>query len=139
MVIALGIVYILSLAVFCVCGFLCSRCTLKHKECHHTAATRNADRQINPPPRYPAPVYEDTKLQPAKAKIIKVDDEPDHKHHQDEAMSCKTVQQVYSTSPKCLAPVYEDVLHVRGEARKKVTDVELQDLEIEQNVAYGPV
>ena len=45
------------------------RCSLKHKECRHqhsgTAALCNADGLPHPPPRYPAPSYEDTKLQPS--------------------------------------------------------------------------
>ena len=48
-VVASGIVYLLSLAVLCVCGFLCGRCSLRHKECRHqhsgTAALCNADGQ----------------------------------------------------------------------------------------------
>ena len=137
MVIASGIVYILSLAVFCVCGYLCGRSALKHKESHHTAASHNANRQVYPPP---APVYEDTIMQPTKANI-KVDNDPDHKHHLDDATSHETEQPVYSTvtSPRCSTPVYEDVLPVRREAKKKVTEIKLQDLEMEENVAYGPV
>ena len=135
MVIALGIAYILSLAVFCVC---CGCYALKHKKSWHTAASHDRDRQVHPPPRYSAPFYEDIILQPVKAQI-KVDDEPDRKHDLHYATSHKAEQQVYSTSPKRPAPVYEYVLHVGGEAQKKVTDIELQDLEIEQNVAYCPV
>ena len=77
-------------------------------------------------------------MQPTKAKI-KVDNDPDHKHHLDDATSQKAEQQAYLTdsSPRCSAPVYDNVLPVRREAKKNVAEIELQDLEMEENVAYG--
>ena len=144
---ASGTVYLLSLAVFCVCGVLCGRCTLKHKECQcqhsSTAASCNTDRQVHSPPRYPAPIYEDTKLPlHVKAKIDEESPDSDSKHHQDDTILCKTEQQeIYSISPKHLAPIYEDVMPSavcgHGAGRKKnVAEIEL---EMKENIAYGPV
>ena len=144
---ASGIVYLLSLAVFCVCGFLCGRCTLKHKESRRqnsdTAASCNAETdKVHSPPRYPAPVYEDTKLRLAKVKTDDESPESDSKHHLDDAMPHKSEQkEVYSSSPKhqILAAVYEDVIPsaVCGAGRKKhVVEIEL---EMKENIAYGPV
>ena len=132
-----GIVYLLSLAIFCVCGFLCGRCALKHKEStQYTVASYKAERQVHPPPRYPAPVYENT--QPAKAKT---EDESDSElHHVNvDATSCKSEQQACSTTLKLPAIAYENVLPVCGEAKKNVIEIQLQDLEMKKNVAYGPV
>ena len=46
----------------------------------------------------------------------------------------------YSTSLKSPTPIYEDVLPVGGDEKKNVTEqIELQDLEMKRNDAYGPV
>ena len=66
-----GLVYILSLAIFCVCRFLCGRCALKHKESTQpelNVASHKTERQVHQPPRYPAPIYKD--VQPAKANSV---------------------------------------------------------------------
>ena len=140
--VAAGTVYLLSLAVLCVCRFLYGRCSLKHKECRlqnsDTAAEYGTDRQVYSPPRYPAPIYEDTKLPlHVKAKTDEESLESDSKHHQDDAMPYKSEQQeVYSTSPMHLAPVYEDVMPSGAGRKKNVVEVEL---EMKENIAYGPV
>ena len=127
-------VYILSLAVFCVCGILCGCCTLKHKESvQRPVALHKAERQVHPPPRYPAPVYEDTKLQPEKAKR---EDEPGSEL---QLINATTENQAYSTTLKSSAPIYEGVLPGRGEVKKNVIEIQLEDLEMKENVAYGPV
>ena len=123
--------YILSLAIFCVCGFLCGRCALKRKEStqlEFTVASHKAERQIHPPPRYPAPVYKD--VQPAKAN------ESGSELHLADATSHKSEQQAYSTMLKCPSPVYEDVLPVCGEAKKNVTEIQLGDLEMKENFFF---
>ena len=155
----LGAVYILSLVAFCVCGFVCGWCTLKHKEfIQHTVTSYKAERQaymMHPPPRHPAPVYEDTKLQP---------DESDSELHLVNAASHESEQQAYSTTLKCPTLVYENVSPVHGEAKSEqqayskcptlayenvsplhgeaktsTIEIQLQDLEMKKNVAYGPV
>ena len=127
--------YILSLALSCVCGFLYGRRTLKHKEStQHTVASHKAKRQVHPPPRYPAPVYED--IQPAKAKT---EDGSDSELHHVDATLCESEQQVCSTTMKHPAVANENVLPVCGEAKKNVTEIQLQDLEMKKNAAYGPV
>ena len=89
---------------------------------------------------YPAPVYE--QVLPMRAKA---DDGSDHKCHLDDIDATEkplntSKNKPYSISLKSPTPVYEDVLPVSGREKMKVTEqIELQDLEMKRNDAYGPV
>ena len=130
MVIASGTVYILSLAIFCVCGFICGRCIHKYKETRNFATSHNANKRVHPPPTHPAPAYED--VQPSKAKM---DDKSEHNINLD-STSSKAEQPAHPPSVEHPAPVYEDVLPVRRKTNKNVIGKQLQDLEMKENVAY---
>ena len=75
----------------------------------------------------------------------KADDGSDHKCHLDDIDATgkplsMSKNKAYLTSLKCPAPLYEDVLPVSGGEKMKVTEqIEIQDLEMKRNDAYGPV
>ena len=142
------------------CGFLCGYCSLKHKECRHqhsgTAALCSADGQPHPPPRDPAPDYEDTKLQPSIPALIvlyeqvqpitakTVDNVSDHKCHLDDiAATAKPLNmsenKAYSTSDSlimiCPAPIYEDILQEDGGEEMEVTE----QIQLKRDDAYNPI
>ena len=127
--------YILSIIVFYLLWYLCGWCCQKQKLSQNTAQVSRAckaNRQIYPPPLHPSPVYE--QVQPTRAKK-----DDGCEHLLDDVMPHDMSEnQAYSTSPKCPAPVYEDVLSVHGEARK-IAEIELKDLKMKDNVSYGPM
>ena len=131
-----GIVYILSLAIFCVCGFLCGHYTRKPKQSQNFATSHNANKQVHPPPTHPAPVYED--VRPSKAKM---DNKSERNINLDSTTSRKAEQPAHPPSVGHPAPVYEDldVLPVRRKTNKNVIGKQLQDLETKENVAYCPI
>ena len=143
------IFYLLSVLVFCLLGFICGWCCRKQRQpknlaqvSRHTHRAKTLTNTHPPAPMYPAPVYE--QVLPMRAKV---DDGSDHKCHLDDIDATAkplsmSKNKAYSTSLKCmcLATLYEDVLLVGGGEKMKVTEqIELQDLEMKRNDAYGPV
>ena len=143
------IFYVLSVLVFCLLGFiLCGWCCRKQRQPQNSAQVsrhiHKANTLINihpPAPMYPAPVYE--QVLPMRAKA---DDGSDHERHLPDDIDATgkalnmSKNKAYSTSLKSPTPIYEDVLPVGGGEKKNVTEqMELQDLEMKRNDAYGPV
>ena len=76
---------------------------------------------------------------------VKTDNGSDYKCHLDDIDATgkplnMPKNKAYSTSLKCPTSIYEYVLPVGGGEKMKVTEqIELQDLEMKRNDAYGPV
>lgn len=143
------IFYLLSVLVFCLLGFICGWCCRKQRQLQnlaqvsrHTHRAKTLTNTHPPAPMYPAPVYE--QVLPMRAEV---DDGSDHKcacHLDDIDTTAKPLSmsknKAYSTSLKNPTPIYEDVLPVGGGEKMKVTEqIELQDLKMKRNDAYGPV